>query len=149
MMRELRYFRIQTRLMDPKIQQLGCLQWQNKIQYELLSHFQSITTCVPDTMLFMSNAQRLDDIGRLLDEYVFLEQVSLLELAVWKAACIMQLDEEDDEKSEFAADEPKPKRRTLLEVLEWMNTGWKSQKAKTRSSNSIEVIMVAVLPFLK
>jgi hypothetical protein len=60
----------------------------------------------------------------------------------------MRLDEDekqdnnDDEHKDCCAknEEPKAKRRRkLLDVFEWMSHGgWKSQKAKTRGSNSIE-----------
>jgi hypothetical protein len=138
MIRDLCHFRIQTLLMQPKIQQLDCLRQQNIIQKELLSHFQAITTCssCSDYIVMLTAAQQLDSIGSLLDKYIY---ISWLESSMHHASCNWMR----------RMTTMKPKRRQLLDVLEWMNTGWKSQKAKTRRSNSTQVIMVAVLPFLK
>jgi DNA-directed RNA polymerase subunit RPC12/RpoP len=59
------HVRIQTLLMQPQIQQLGCLRQQNNIQKELLSHFHAITTCssFSDYIVMPTAAQQLDRVG--------------------------------------------------------------------------------------
>jgi hypothetical protein len=65
-------------------------------------------------------------------KYEHIERILLLELVSWKAACIRDMDE----------------NKTILDVLEWMNDGWKENKTRLRYSTATTVIVENVLGFL-
>jgi hypothetical protein len=70
----------------------------------------------------------------MIDEYVLKQSMWLLELAVWKAMCML---------SSSGA--------TTLDyytVQAWLHHGWKVNKSAMRNSNEIGIILRAVLPFM-
>jgi hypothetical protein len=76
----------------------------------------------------------------LLKLYEHMGRLSLLELAVWKAASISQV--EIDSKTSM-----KTLHDVILCAAEYQHT-WKKRRTETRKSNAIEIIVKHVLPFL-
>jgi hypothetical protein len=77
-----------------------------------------------------------------LNNYEHMERLSLLELAVWKAACIAQAGlVEIDSKTSL-----KTVHDAILFTGTHQNT-WKKYRTETRKSNAIEIIIKHVLPF--
>jgi hypothetical protein len=82
----------------------------------------------------------LQKVESSLKLYEHMGRLSLLELAVWKAACISQV--EVDSKTSM-----KTFHDAVLCVAKHQHT-WKKYRTETRKSNSIEIIIKQVLPFL-
>jgi hypothetical protein len=61
------------------------------------------------------------------------EQCYLLELAVWKSMCIMHIPGNLSDAFAWS---------------DWHRAGWKIRKSEVRNSNSINVVVTAVIPFL-
>jgi hypothetical protein len=70
----------------------------------------------------------------MVDEYVLKQRMSLLELAAWKAMCLV---------SSAGATTPDCSRGQ-----DWRRHGWKVNKSATRNSNEIGIILRTVLPFI-
>ena len=120
----------QTKLesMEPRIQALGLLSWQNSVRLELYPY-------VTATLLRGKDALTVMDWGdkeAILSHYEKMEWTSLLELAVWKGTCIM---EKSDELYYY-------------EMLRWKEDGWQANKEKMRRDSAISVIVGCVIPFL-
>ena len=65
-----------------------------------------------------------------------MERLTYLELAVWKATCV------SDMPSSYLS------MSSLYDVMQWVKGHWKTIKDDERSSNSIEIVMQRILPFL-
>jgi hypothetical protein len=90
--------------------------------------------------LWAGDATILQKSETSLSLYEHMGRLSLLELAVWKAACISQV--EFDSKTSM---------KTLHDVILCAakhQDAWKEYRTETRKSNSIEIIIKQVLPFL-
>jgi hypothetical protein len=75
--------------------------------------------------------------------YEHMERLSLLELAVWKAACISHAGEVKlDSKTSM-----KTLHDAILFTEKHQHT-WKEYRTETRKSNAIEIVIKQVLPFL-
>jgi hypothetical protein len=85
----------------------------------------------------LSSLVREDSILRKIEDdlkrYQKNEPLTLLELAVWKAACIAR--RKDDPASYYAA-------------VEWWRRGWKVNKVVARRDSMIEIVLKNVVPFL-
>jgi hypothetical protein len=114
--------------LEPRIQQLGIVKWQNLIRADLHSRLISLTG---DGNSHITESS-IRDFDKLLIKYEKMEKISLLELTIWKAACIMEKTEE----------------LTYYAMLEWNSRGWKDSKAKMRRCSAIDMIIRNVLPFL-
>jgi hypothetical protein len=121
-------WRLKFSLLEPRIEQLGARDWRVHDREDLFSRLISLTA--------EGNSQamksHMSDSEKLLLKYEHKERVSLLEMAVWKASCVMDKSEE----------------LTYYAMLDWKSRGWKESKDKMRSCNAIEVIVRSVLPFL-
>jgi hypothetical protein len=73
----------------------------------------------------------------MVDEYALKQRMWLLELAVWKALCLIRMP--------FASEATTPDYHMLQD---WCRHGWKVNKSATRNSNEIGIILRAVLPFM-
>jgi hypothetical protein len=73
----------------------------------------------------------------MVDEYVHKQRMGLLELAVWKAICLVRM-------------QWSPGGTTLdyYAMQDCWRHGWKANKSATRNSNEIGIILQAVLPFM-
>jgi hypothetical protein len=69
---------------------------------------------------------------REMTRYMFLEQLALLALAVWKAQCLMQM----------------PDGGGFLVSEQWVKSGWKAQKDQHKDSDAMAIVASAVRPFL-
>ena len=67
-----------------------------------------------------------------------LEQISLLELAVWKFCCLTQT--QNDTSGE--------RKRTYLEWKWWDERGWKAHKQQHYRCNQVVILINTILPFL-
>jgi hypothetical protein len=109
---------------------LGLQAWRDKIQ--------AIFRCVAYDHLSPENCapwkRRYEEAHSLVDQLDSLEQkerLSLLELAVWKALCLVDM----------------PAMTVYVEAMEWHAYKWQSNKSKYRRSNASAVIVAAVLLF--
>jgi hypothetical protein len=118
--------------MAPRIARLGCLKWQRIIQHELYPQAMSIIMTGASTNDGVDCKVEFEFQEGRLAFFETMERISLLELAIWKAACIMEKTEE----------------LTYYAMLEWKLRGWKESKAKMRRSSAIDVIIRNTLPFL-
>jgi hypothetical protein len=114
--------------MEPRIQRLGCSKWQDIIRNELGPHAISIIKTGEPSAGFNWETKEA-----LLYKYEKMEQVSLFELAVWKASCIMETSEEP---------------MTDYAMLEYKLHGWKKNKGKMLHCSAIDVIIRNTLTFL-
>jgi hypothetical protein len=71
---------------------------------------------------------------KLHKKYMILERLSCLELAVWKAFCLLKL--------------TRP-LNTYDDCLWWLSKGWKDNKPCMRHNPGIYIIMTHVTPFVK
>jgi hypothetical protein len=71
----------------------------------------------------------------MIDEYTLKLRMGLLELAVWKAICLLHM-----------VATPSQDYHTLQD---WCRNGWKVNKAAMRNSNEIGIILRAVLLFMR
>jgi hypothetical protein len=73
----------------------------------------------------------LEQVHTILDQLEQKERLSLLELAIWKAQCLLDM----------------PFKTEYVETLQWHSDKWKSNKLKHHGSNTGAIIVAAVLPF--
>ena len=71
----------------------------------------------------------------VISHYELMEQVSLLELAVWKAACL--------------EDMPQAAKKGYMQITAWFRSGWKTLKEQNRRCGAIGTVLSGVLPFLQ
>jgi len=76
---------------------------------------------------------------RLIQEYKRKEPFVLLELALWKAACLLHRPTDADHWF----------MRDVTSFLAWSKDGWKVNKGSTRSQLLIDTVMRNVKPFLE
>ena len=69
-------------------------------------------------------------------EYEGLERISLLELAVWKFACLTKDQNDGDRKS-------------FVEWTRWYENGWKEHKKSHYRCNRVVILMKAIVPFVQ
>jgi hypothetical protein len=78
--------------------------------------------------------EALDAVETLLEQHEQLDRVALLELTVWKAACL--------------ALPLKCSIRDGMDMMDWLSVGWEEWKDETRMSAMFTVIMPRVVRFL-
>jgi hypothetical protein len=133
----MRIIRRNTNALDLEsgVDRLQSPNWQLHVQGVLYRYMKLDTR--DDEELLLGQAQTL------LQKYEQMERLSLLELAVWKAACIshagqVELDSKMSMKSVHDA---------ILCAAKHQHT-WKKYRTETRKSNAIEIIIKHVNPFL-
>lgn len=62
------------------------------------------------------------------------ERLCLIELAVWKATCLIHM--------------PKLKNNDYLDFLQWSTHGWKAIKAAHKGDARIDIVIQSVAPFM-
>jgi hypothetical protein len=72
----------------------------------------------------------------LMNRYKNAERLVLLELAIWKALCVLQMTSHVGSVDYYA-------------MQQWMREGWKMCKAEQRHSNAASVIVPAVMQYLE
>ena len=77
------------------------------------------------------------DANELLLHYKKLEGISLLELAVWKFACLTSTDPKKDNQ-----------KRSFVEWSRWYASGWKEHKKSHYRCQQVVLLMKAIIPFL-
>jgi hypothetical protein len=121
---------VQCAALQPRIDELGLRAWQSEVEsklyWTLLNH-----GAIDRTLA----TQRMVEAEALIQKYEGMERIALLELAIWKAVCIVNPD------STIA-------RNDYHFWQEWAREGWKCSKSTMRKANAIAIIMTAVLPFL-
>lgn len=116
--------------LESRVEQLHMPEWKDDVR---LSLYRAI-------MVSWEGDGSPDDGGALeeartkLRRYELMERTSLLELAVWKTACLNYPD-------------PKP-LRSLLDIQDWIKEGWKASKGNMRAAQDIPIIVKLVLPYL-
>jgi hypothetical protein len=111
--------------MYPRIEKLGLPAWQEKVRSSLCLYLGSIGK---DTEAF-------NKADNHLLWYEHMERISLLELAAWKAACVLDMEQKEGQM--------------MYNLLEWIRYGWKQNKTKMRHSNATHVIVENVVSFLE
>ena len=111
---------------EPRIAQLSCSNWQNKVRAELLTYL------MMDEFDTATNT-RLKAITHILERFEHLERVSLLEQVAWRSVCLMN---------------PACKTYDPMYHFQWFQQGWKDRKAELRHASAIAVVMKSVVPFL-
>jgi hypothetical protein len=116
-----------------RIDELSVRSWQLEVQshlYPLLLNQHSIDDS--ETLWQMRSAKAA------LFKYERREAIALLELAVWKAVCLVNDDDDDDQMT---------KRKGYLSWKVWSTVGWKESKGALHNTNAVGIIVMAVLPF--
>jgi hypothetical protein len=115
--------------------QVQCLHWKLQVQGILYRYMKLDTTCSVN-----EEASLLCQAETLIQKYEQMERLSLLELAVWKAACISRAGQvEPGSKTNI-----KTLHDAILFVANNRHT-WKKYREEMRKSNAIEVIIQHVL----
>ena len=99
--------------------------WQGKI-YEIIGR----------TAMDADPTNVIQDAHKLLLQYQHWERISLLELAVWKFACLNSMDNENGKVS-------------FLEWSRWFESGWKQHKKSHYRCKQVVIVMKAIVPFLQ
>jgi hypothetical protein len=110
--------------------QLGLKAWQMDVQSKLFWTLLNRGVEEPGAALRSATA--------LLEKYEQRERISLLELAAWKATCILHPELRP----------PAIKRKGYLAWLDWARNGWKENKAALRNANELSIIVMSIMPFL-
>jgi hypothetical protein len=123
--------------LESSVDQLQSLNWKLQVQ-GVLYRYMKLDTCSAS-----DEASLLGDVKALIQKYEQMERLSLLELAVWKAACISRAGQEEvDSKTSI---------KTLHDAILWVANNhhtWKKYRKEMRKSNAIEIVIQHVLPFL-
>jgi hypothetical protein len=124
--------------LESGVDRLQSLNWQLHVQGVLYRYMRLGTDwSLSDELSLLGQAKTL------LQKYEQMERLSLLELAVWKAACISHATRiEVDSKMNI-----KSAHDAILCVAKHQHT-WKKYRTETRKSIAIEIIIKHVLPFL-
>lgn len=112
-----------------RIKRLGSPAWRNDVQLHMIPYYEIKPS--PRQMDFQV-PPGVSIVDTLLSKYELMEEISLLELAAWKSACIM-------EKLHLS----------YYEMLEWLRIGWIDKKQEMRHSPAVAVIIRCVVPFLQ
>jgi hypothetical protein len=129
-----------------RIDGLGLPAWQEDVQAKLywVLLYQDVSER-PQVIQMKAAADAI------LAKYERMEIVSLLELAVWKAICIVspQQPRATTTNSHSSKSDCNVVQKFDYHTWqEWSRQGWKSVKASLRKSNEIGIIITLVLPFL-
>jgi hypothetical protein len=122
--------------LDSRADRLQSLNWKLQVQ-GVLYRFMKLDVVHSSTDTIYS---LLGQAETLLQKFEQMERLSLLELAVWKAACISCAG-----RVEVAG------MKTLDDAIMCVANNrhtWKQYRAETRKTNAIEIIIQRVLPFL-
>jgi hypothetical protein len=120
--------------MRHRADQLGLKAWQADVESKLFWILLNSSYASHDTMCGMINPAQA-----LVDSYEFRERIALLELAVWKAVCILH-----PERCTVAE-----KRKGFIAWQNWVRHDWKEHKAAFRNANEIDIVINCVMPFLR
>jgi hypothetical protein len=103
-----------------RMEKLGLPAWKDAVRAPLFCHL-------------MSDRQNglLSKAEHTLVKYENWERLALLELAVWKAKCLKQMPNSDYSKA-----------------VDWIQSGWKTLKGESRSSNAIGTIITLIGPYV-
>jgi hypothetical protein len=117
--------------LEIRLTKLFSIKWQRNVKGLLFDYLQT------------RDASILEKAEISLNNYEYMERLSLLELAVWKAACIshagqVEVDSKTSVKTFYDA---------ILCAAKHQHT-WKKYRTDTRKSNAIEIIIKHVIPFL-
>ena len=128
--------------LNDRAKKLGCSKWTKAIQNTAFCSLETMRRervrrgpafdgtaiwCETPTGIALKSAKDL------LSHFEQMERLSLLELSVWKALCVIYF--------------PRP-MRNMLEVKEWETMGWKAVKRDHRHDRGINIILSGVVPFL-
>jgi hypothetical protein len=112
--------------------QLGLRAWRADVESKL---FWILLNAANDRGGF----QMIPSARALVEKYERRERMALLELAVWKAVCILH-----PERCDIAV-----KRKGYLAQQNWARHEWREHKAALRTANEIDIVITCVLPFLR
>jgi hypothetical protein len=120
---------------------MQCAMLQNRLDAEMpdrnshlpvrLEMYWILLNCHPSASVRWFPEVLTDQSTAMIDEYLHKQRMGLLELAVWKATCLVRMQWSPGGTTEDC----------------WRH-GWKVNKSATRNSNEIGIILRAVLPFM-
>jgi hypothetical protein len=124
--------------LDSRADRLPSLNWKLEIQGVLYRYTKLDMTCMAD-----EGVSLLVQAETLLRKYEQVERLSLLELAVWKEACISCAGQEkvDSKTSMETLD------HAILFVAKNRHT-WKKYRTEMRKASAIDIVIQHVVPFL-
>jgi hypothetical protein len=88
---------------------------------------------IPDSATEWTMQRWIEQVHTILNQLEEKERLSLLELAIWKALCLLDM----------------PVMTDYYETTQWQSCNWHSVKARNKRSNASAIIVAAVLPFLR
>ena len=105
--------------------EVTCPRWELKLHQVITEYIQNQDRSFDET----------SSIDKSFQKYVHTECLTMLELALWKAATIVKVQPES--------------LKGYHEFMHWINKGWKAKKKDTRKLNSICIVMECILPFIE
>jgi len=118
-----------THELKRRTKQLGLPQWQWEVEKNLYNYIS-----IESEDDIERTKHYYDEACVALRQHEKSERLSLLELAVWKTACILH---------------PLEIPKDSLAFLCFLKVGWKANKERMRRSSSIAIVVQQVLPFLE
>jgi hypothetical protein len=126
---------------DNRVHTLMSIQRQDRLKVLAYNYLASSSSSSSSFSPSPSQQQQLQagEFHRLEHDLLYyenVERVELLKLAVWKSQCLLQF--------------PSGKYRSYLDMAEWKELGWMTQKVHVFGSSAelVEAVAVGVLPFL-
>jgi hypothetical protein len=123
---------------------MHCAMLQNRMDDEMpdrnsqipvqLHMFWTLLNCHPSVGVQWFPEVLTEQSTAMIDEYLHKQRMGLLELAVWKAMCLLHM--------------VVTPTRDYHTLQDWCRCGWKANKSAKRNSNEIGIIVRAVLPFV-
>jgi hypothetical protein len=108
---------------------IGCQKWIDPVQASIYRYL----TTSPLSNVDDNSTAYLHRLRNRVDTKLMNEGLVILELAVWRAQCILQL----------------PKNADCLTAMQWTNAGWKASKAAQQVSAAMRTIVKNVALFLR
>ena len=132
----------ETMTLNSRAQALGLQKWRTAVQSAIFCSLEKMHEVSAKEaqhngrlkVIPSPTDQALKETRNILDHFEQLERLSLLELAVWKALCTLEL--------------PISKTNTE-ESRAWETEGWKAMKSRLRHHRGVNIILLSqVVPFL-
>jgi hypothetical protein len=123
---------------------MHCAMLQNRMDDEMpdrhsqipvqLDMFWTLLNCHPSKQVLWYPKILTNEASAMIDGNILKRRMCLLELAVWKAMCLLHM--VVTPTGDYHA------------LQDWCRCGWKANKSAKRNSNEIGIIVRAVLPFV-
>ena len=115
----------ESSLLLTRIDRLGLPAWRDAVQACLFRYL---------SLQGEADTNNLQQAHVILNKYEHWEGIALLELAVWKAICLVEM--------------PPEACGDYYAAKAWLDSGWKILKPAQRQSNAVDIVLSRVVPFL-